>query len=253
MISETLFSNLVYIWILIAVLVFILLLFIKAPYGRHTNKKWGLLMNNKLGWMIMELPALLVFTLCFLIGDSEQSIVVWIFFGFWLFHYTNRSIVYPLRTKTYHKQIPVMIVLMAILFNTVNGCINGYFFSTVKPVYDITWLYDPRFIIGTAMFIFGMAINRMADAELIKLRKPGETGYKIPNTRRFKYISCPNHGGEMLEWAGFAVLTWSLPALAFAIWTVANVLPRSLAHHKWYKSHFPDYPKERKAVIPFIL
>jgi hypothetical protein len=57
----------------------------------------------------------------------------------------------------------------------------------------------------------------------------------------------------MLEWAGFAVLTWSLPASAFAVWTVSNVLPRSLAHHKWYKSHFPDYPKNRKAVIPYIL
>lgn len=104
------------------------------------------------------------------------------------------------------------------------------------------------------MFIFGItAINRMGDADLIKLRKPGETDYKIPNTRRFKYISCPNHGGEMLEWAGFAVLTSKyLPALAFAIWHRCQC-PPLVWPHKWYKSRFPTTPANRKAVIPFIL
>ncbi|MBK7344331.1 MAG: hypothetical protein IPJ06_15295 [Saprospiraceae bacterium] len=29
--------------------------------------------------------------------------------------------------------------------------------------------------------------------------------------------------------------------------------PRSLAHHAWYKEHFPNYPKDRKAVFPGIL
>ncbi|MFI5136122.1 MAG: hypothetical protein ACHQD9_09740 [Chitinophagales bacterium] len=48
-------------------------------------------------------------------------------------------------------------------------------------------------------------------------------------------------------------MTWSLPAVAFLIWTCANLLPRSLAHHRWYQQHFPNYPSERKAVIPFVM
>ena len=251
--KEELFNNLVYLWIIIALIIFPLMLFVKVPYGRHAGKKWGAMINNKLGWIIMELPALLIFILFFISGNVNQSVVVWIFFGLWSFHYLNRSIVYPLRTKTSHKKIPFLVVFLAILFNSVNGTLNGYFFAEYKPVYDISWLYDIRFIAGSILFIFGMTINRIADGELIRLRKPGETGYKIPKNGLFKYISCPNHFGEIIEWIGFAVLTWSLPAAAFAVWTIANVLPRSLDHHKWYKNNFENYPKDIKAVIPYIL
>jgi len=69
----------------------------------------------------------------------------------------------------------------------------------------------------------------------------------------YRYVSCPNYLGEILEWAAWAVLTWSLVGLVFAIWTGANLIPRALAHHKWYQEKFPDYPKDRKAIIPFLL
>ncbi len=253
MINTDLFYNLVYVWILIGIIIFPIMLFVKVPYGRHTNKSWGATINNKLGWIIMELPAPAVFMFFFLAGDKSQSFVVWLFFGFWLFHYTNRSIIYPLRTKTGRKQIPFLVVFLAIFFNSVNGFFNGYYFAEINPNYDLSWLYDIRFITGSLMFISGMILNLISDRDLIKLRKIGEIGYKIPETRVFKYISCPNHAGEMLEWTGFAVLTWSLPAAAFAIWTISNVLPRSLAHHRWYHSHFKNYPQARKAVIPFVL
>ena len=253
MINENFFDELVWIWILIGIIIFPIMLFVKVPYGRHSDRSWGATINNQLGWIIMEIPALLVFMYFFLEGNKNQSTVVWIFFGFWLLHYINRSIIYPLRTKTAKKQIPLLIVFLAIFFNSVNGYFNGYYFAEIKPDYDLSWLYSPQFMIGSVLFIFGMIVNQMADKDLINLRKPGETGYKIPQTKMFKLVSCPNHGGEMLEWVGFAVLTWSLPALAFAVWTISNVLPRSLAHHKWYKSYFPEYPKNRKAAIPYIL
>jgi hypothetical protein len=34
---------------------------------------------------------------------------------------------------------------------------------------------------------------------------------------------------------------------------LANLLPRALAHHRWYKQRFPEYPSERKAIFPFLL
>ncbi len=51
----------------------------------------------------------------------------------------------------------------------------------------------------------GYAINHHADSVLLSLRKPGETGYKIPYGGLYKYISCPNYFGEMVEWFGFAL------------------------------------------------
>eukprot|EP01035_Chromulina_nebulosa_P019175 gene19175-25020_t len=68
----------------------------------------------------------------------------------------------------------------------------------------------------------------------------------------FKYVSCANYTGEIIEWFGYALANWSLPALAFAIYTFSNTAPRAHKHHLWYKIKFEDFPKERKAVIPFI-
>ena len=56
----------------------------------------------------------------------------------------------------------------------------------------------------------------------------------------------------MIEWLGFAVMTFSIPGFVFFIWTVANLLPRAIATHKWYKEKFDDYPSKRKILIPFI-
>jgi hypothetical protein len=55
-----------------------------------------------------------------------------------------------------------------------------------------------------------------------------------------------------VEWAGFAVTAWSLPAAAFAVFTFCNIGPRGAHHHHWYKERFKDYPTQRRAVIPFI-
>lgn len=58
---------------------------------------------------------------------------------------------------------------------------------------------------------------------------------------------------EMVEWGGWALAAWpSLPAAAFAAFTFFNLAPRGWRHHLWYKQRFPRYPRERRAVIPFL-
>jgi steroid 5-alpha reductase family enzyme len=169
--------------------------------------------------------------------------------GLFVFHYFNRSIIFPLRLKTKGKKMPLIIMVSAMLFNTMNGFFMGYYFGNFAE-YSLEWLSDPRFILGMLVFFTGMAINWHSDHILINLRKPGETGYKIPMGGMFRWVSCPNLLGEVIEWVGFGILTWSLPGLVFAIWTFANVVPRAISHHRWYREKFPDYPKDRKAVIP---
>ena len=103
------------------------------------------------------------------------------------------------------------------------------------------------------LFFTGLFINLYSDNVLIGLRKESEGVYQIPQKGIFRLISCPNHFGEILEWFGFALFAASLPAWSFCLWTLFNLIPRSLAHHRWYKEQFPDYPEKRKAVIPFLL
>jgi protein-S-isoprenylcysteine O-methyltransferase Ste14 len=85
------------------------------------------------------------------------------------------------------------------------------------------------------------------------LRGPGESGYKIPRGGLFRWLSCPNYFGEILEWSGWAIATWSVPGLAFALWGAANLVPRARATHRFYRETFPDYPKERRALVPGLL
>ena len=66
-------------------------------------------------------------------------------------------------------------------------------------------------------------------------------------------MSCPNYLGEILEWSGFALAAFSWPALGFALYTAANLGPRALAHQRWYRERFPDYPADRRALVPGLL
>lgn len=249
--SETYFNGFIWLWIAIALITFIALLFITAPYGRHTKSTWGPLIDNKLGWFIMEVFVLIVLAFFLYQGSNPISFVNGVIIAFFSLHYINRSVIFPLRIKTNGKKMPVSIMFMAMFFNLINGFLIGYYLGNFK-VYEIAWLTSPQFIIGTGVFFTGMFINWQSDNILINLRKPGETGYKIASKGLFKYVSCPNLFGEVVEWLGFAILTWSLPGLAFFVWTFANLVPRALSHHKWYLEKFQDYPKERKAVFPFL-
>jgi steroid 5-alpha reductase family enzyme len=150
--------------------------------------------------------------------------------------------------------MPLFIVINAILFNLVNAGLNGYWLAELAPTgkYNEQWLSSPSFLTGGLLFVTGMAINIKSDNILIHLRKPGETGYKIPEGFLFEFISTPNLLGEIIEWTGFALMAWNLPALSFMVWTFANLVPRAKNHHDWYLKNFQEYPKERKIIFPFL-
>ncbi len=103
-----------------------------------------------------------------------------------------------------------------------------------------------------ALFAAGFLTHILADHELRNLRKPGEKGYKVPYGGLFDYVSSPNYFGEIAEWCGWALATWSLAGLGFALFTIANLVPRAFANRQWYIATFADYPRERKSVIPFV-
>lgn len=253
MISEATYFILLYIWMGIAVVTFPVLLRVTAPYGRHTTNTWGPTINNKWAWFIMEVPVIVMFSWLLFSGPNNISIPVYIFYGTFMLHYANRVFVFPLRIKSNGKRMPIAVVAMAFFFNICNGFFNGYWFGYLSPEYPMTWLKDPRFIIGVILFFSGMYINMSSDQKLLDLRKGGKKGYYIPKGGLFKYVSSPNLFGEVVEWLGWAMMSWCLPSFSFALWTMANLIPRALDHQRWYKSRFPEYPKDRKAVIPFIL
>lgn len=247
------FNLLVWIWTAVALFIFLLLLFVTAPYGRHSKRNWGKTIPDRIGWFVMEVPALIVFLFFIISGRAEKNLAVWIIAALYLVHYLNRAVIYPWRIRVRGKEMPLVVALMAVLFNFVNAGFLGYYTGTLQAHYNGDWLTDPRFIAGLVIFIFGMMINITSDERLIGLRKTRSNGYSIPRGGLFEKVSCPNFMGEIVEWGGYAILCWSLPAFSFFVWTFCNLVPRALSHHRWYKKQFPEYPAERKAVFPYIL
>ena len=237
----------------IGLITFISLFFITAPYGRHAKKGWGPMIPNTPAWVMMEVPASLLFLFYFLNPQRSMTPVLTAFFVIWQIHYFHRSFIFPFQLRA-KEMMPLSIIFFGFLFNTVNTYIQGMWLYTFSPetMYTVSWFSDPRFILGVIIFAAGFIINKHADAVLRGLWDPEHPGYKIPYGGLYKYISCPNYLGEMLTWIGWALATWSFAGLYFALWTIANLGPRALSNHRWYREHFPEYPVERKALVPFI-
>ena len=251
--ERELFDQLLGGWFVLSLLVVIALQFLSAPYGRHTRDGWGPQIPAKLGWVIMELPAVVTHLVLFALSDRAATPVTITYCVLWQLHYFNRTFVYPFRVKSNGKTMPLVIALTAVVTNVGVSYLIGRWLYTFGPERGAEWLADPRFMLGLGLFALGFAINVSSDEILMNLRKPGETGYKIPVGGAYRWLSCPNYFGEILEWSGYALLTWSLPALGFVVWTMANLVPRALTHHAWYREKFDDYPAERSAIIPYLL
>ena len=244
------FDPIAYGTLALAPVVFLLLLFIKAPYGRHIRRGWGPVLDNRLGWFIMESPAVLVFA-AIMIFYADLNAASLSLFLLWQLHYCHRVFIYPWGLKK-DRKMPWLILVMAVVFNTTNAYLNAWSIASQAEKYNDLWLSSPQFVTGVMIFFAGMALNKLSDKQLSHLSQSGD-GYQIPNGYGYRWVSCPNYLGEILQWTGWAVATWSLAGWVFAIWTMANLVPRAIAHHRWYRETFKDYPRGRRALIPYLL
>lgn len=239
----------------LAVIVFISLYFVDAGYGRFYNRKWGKPINNKLGWIIMEAPVFAMMIVLWLISDRVTDVVRLVFLLLFQIHYFQRSFIFPFRLRG-KSSMAISVVTMGVIFNLLNAIMQGGWIFHVSPLdyYPISWLWSPQFIIGTIIFFTGMIINQKSDNIIRNLRNNGDVKYYLPTEGMFRHVTSANYFGELIEWIGFAVLTWSWAGVVFAVWTFANLAPRAAKIHKRYKRDFPEQMKNSKVkrIIPFI-
>ncbi|MGL4561676.1 MAG: DUF1295 domain-containing protein [Brevinema sp.] len=228
---------------------------ITAPYGKHVSSAWGsFTIPDKWGWVLMESPSFIIFLIYLLMNQSSLTKETIILFVIWQFHYFYRSFIYPFKIQN-HKQMPIALMFSAFFFQFVNTYFQASWIYVYAPknIYVNGYLTSVNFIVGLIIFMLGTIMNRNADYILRSLRKEGDTGYKIPYGGMYRFVSCPNYLGEMIIWFGWAIMLRSLVGWAFFFWTIANLAPRAISTHRWYKEKFDDYPTERKALLPFIL
>ncbi len=231
--------------------VFVALYFVDAGYGYLFNPKFGRPVPNRVGWILMEAPAF-VAMVCMTVAAPAFEVVPVLLAALYLLHYFQRSFIFPLLMRGRSK-MPLGIVAMGMIFNTVNAVLIGLWLFHYAPAgyYDLA---APHLWIGIAIFFAGMAINMQADHIVRHLRKPGDTKHYIPRGGMFRFVSSANYFGELVEWTGFAIASWSGAGLLFVWWTFANLAPRSAALYRRYETEFGDEFRalKRKRIIPFI-
>lgn len=239
----------------LALVVFVALYFVEAGYGYLFNPKFGRPISNKIGWVLMESPVFFAMAALWLLSDytwQASSVALVLLFEA---HYFQRSFIFPAMMRGESK-MPVGIMIMGMVFNTLNALMQGgwiFYFAPSMGYYD-GWLSKPFFWIGAAIFAAGFFINLQSDHIIRHLRKPGDTRHYIPRGGMFRYVSSANYFGEVTEWAGFAIASWSWAGAVFAWWTLANLAPRSASLYRRYEREFGEEFTSlgRKRIIPFI-
>lgn len=242
-----------YFMLFMAFCTYIASLKIQMPYGRYTSSTYGFPVNAKFAWFVQELPAFLVpFLLLFATSAAKTSLLPnQLLIAMYFCHYTHRSLIFPLLIRG-GKPTPFLSFALAIVFCTYNGYMQIRYLSHYAE-YPTGWVTHPCFVTGSLLWLLGWLVNMYSDHILRNLRNPGETGYKIPRGGMFEYVSGANFLGEITEWVGFALAAQSAQSFAFSIFTAVVLSSRAFSHHKWYHDKFEDYPKNRKALIPFLL
>ena len=254
------FYNFFFIVALIGLVIFVTLYYVDAGYGKMRSEKWGPAINNKIGWFLMEMPVFLI--VLYLWAISPYTVTrhapYWVFLLIFEFHYFQRSFIFPFLLKG-KGQMPIVIMLLSVIWNLMNGYIQGFWLFHLAPkyfpeMYTTAWLYDPRFIIGTLIFIAGWIINMHSDHVIRNLRKPGDTNHYLPKKGLYKYVTSANYFGEITEWFGFAILTWSFAGLLIWWFSCCNLVPRANSIYLKYEQEFPNEfdRKKLKRIIPFI-
>jgi len=258
----------IYLWtmIVVAVATFITLFFVEAGYGILRTDKWGKTINNKWAWFFMELPIFAAMLILWLCSPHRWNIVPLVFLIIFQSHYIHRTLIFPFLLKG-KSRMPIGIMCLGISFNILNAMMQGYWIFYVAHIQGSealfvrviheggSWFSSWQFILGTCLFISGYIINLRSDYIIRHLRKdPNDTKHYFPKGFMFNYVTSANYFGELVEWLGFAILTWSVSGLVFFIWTFANLVPRAHAIYKRYQKEFPEEMKSRKLkrVIPFV-
>lgn len=235
-----------------------------APYGKHDQAaaNWGPKIPQRLAHITSDaVPGVLWFALIFFLYSKEYSakeIINYVLFGVFLIHTVHRGILHPLLMRYKSSKVALGICLGALIPNFLYHFLNANHIAVAK--YDNSYYYDPRFILGLLLFVIGFIINRWADWMLRSLRKTrgnfvdssGCVGYYIPYGGLFELVSCPNYFGELVQWIGWTLATWSLAGFVWTCFSAATFLARAHHNHMWYKENFENYPPNRKAIIPFL-
>ncbi len=249
----------VYVGLFVALFAFLGSLFINSPYGRFSSSAYGFELDPRFGWWLMEIMATISFIAFYIQGPHAFEPVPLIFACLYLIHYANRGWYFPVNIKVHpgsKSTFSILVVVCGFFVTSLHGYLNATWYSSVCPFLDWNWFQSPCCIIGLILYEVGFLSTIKCESIMRRLRADDSSNscrYKIPYGYLFEYVSSPQYLSELVAFFGWAIMTWNPAGLVIFCISVANLVPRAIQSHKWYLEKFDNYPKNRKAIIPFVL
>lgn len=175
----------------------------------------------------------------------------------WSFHYIKRILETIFVHRFSHSTMPLLNLFKNCSYYWGFAFYVGYYIH--HPLYTPPTFGQTQIYLGLVLFILAELGNYSIHIALRDLRPPGTTTRSIPHagsnpfTLLFQFVSCPNYTYEIGAWLAFTLMTQALPALLFASAGGFQMIIWALGKHRNYKKQFPNYPRGRKAIIPFLI
>lgn len=114
-------------------------------------------------------------------------------------------------------------------------------------------------VAGIFLFLYAWYHQFQCAIILANLRKNSKgqvvtSAHKIPRGGLFELLSSPHLTCEVLLYLALSLILRQSPTFQFVFfWVASNQIETAFLSHWWYKKTFSDYPKQRKAFIPYVL
>ena len=96
-------------------------------------------------------------------------------------------------------------------------------------------------------------LNLKTHLVLKNLRRPGTTERGIPSGWGFNQVSCANYLWETCAWLSYALFAQNTGAWLFLGVSGAQMFQWAQKKHQRYRKEFADYPRLRKALVPYLI
>lgn len=201
-------------------------------------------MNPRLGMFLIYFPATIVPLIFAAPYFRHMTLVQGIVLAMPVLHFLKRSLE-SLFLHKYSGPIDLFsVIVISGFYSLISGSIayfNGISFAA----------FDALFVVGVVLYLVGEIGNFIHHAILVKLR--GNTNeYIIPSGGLFDQVVCAHYFFEIIAWIGVIFASRHLIALITVVGMSEYLFARSIKTLHWYRQRFENFPKERKALIPFV-
>lgn len=186
----------------------------------------------------------------------------------WIFIYTFAS-VFNLYLFTYQSSI-LTIIYQSHLFRRLYESLFITKFSNLKTVRFPLFIFGVSFYLFSCLTIFlqsktiqfniltilffsyGNLMQYQSHTFLASLRRENDKKYHLPKGGWFEYITCPHYLAEILIYFSLFLSSMTLTNGLLLFFVILNLISSACDTYDWYCDKFPDFPKERRILIPYL-